>query len=166
MQKTAYLLLIACAAAALAGCVARSRSLAEAPVPIDITREGRVDIVNVDYVPVMRKVTAEFPTIFTTKVKRRLDRCAQGTRALRLDASVTDYVRTNAVTSTLLVGRNRIRGVAVLTDLQTGRVVGRYKIDRTFVGRYGVLAMGPAQDQLSAAFGGEVCRKAFGGPAD
>ena len=164
MQITRLLLLV-CAMAALGGCLARSRSLAEAPVPIDVARDGRVDIVNIDYVPVMRNVTAEFPTIFTTKVKGRLDRCARGSRPLRLDASVTDYIRTNAVTSTLLVGRTRIRGLAVLTDLQTGRVVGRYKIDRTFVGRYGVFAMGPAQDQLSAAFGGEVCRQAFRAPA-
>ena len=149
------------AAASLAGCIAKSTTVADRPVAIDVARDGRVDIINVDYVPVMREVPAEFSTIFTSRVKGRLDRCAQGNRPLRLDASVIEYVKTDALTNNLLVGRNRIRGLAVLTDLQTGREVGRYTIERTFVGRNGLFGMGPAQDQLSAAFGGEVCRQAF-----
>ena len=78
---------------------------------------------------------------------------------------MTEYFRTNPVFTALLVGRNRIRGTAVLTDVQTGRVVGRYRIGKTIIGgRFGILAMGPAQTQLSAAFGDEVCRQAFRTP--
>ena len=110
----------------------------------------------------MRKVGADFPTIFTAQVKRKLDACARGARPLKLDASVTEYFRTHPLFTAAVAGRNHIRGTAVLTDLQTGRVVARYRIGKTILGsRLGVIAMGPAQTQLSAAFGDEVCRRAF-----
>src|SRR5678815_910919 len=93
-----------------------------------------------------RKVGADFQSIFAAQVKSKLDACAQGPRPLRLEARVTEYFRTHPVFTTLLVGRNRIRGVAVLTDIGTGREVGRYKIGKTIIGgRFGIIAMGPAQ---------------------
>lgn len=157
-------MLVACAGAALGGCVSMSRSSADAPLAADIARDGRVSEVRVDYAPVSQKVGDDFSAIFTAQVQRKLDRCADGARPLRLDARVTEYFRTNPVFTTLLVGRNRIRGVAVLTDVQTGREVGRYRIGKTIIGgRMGVIAMGPAQTQLSAAFGDELCRQAFAG---
>jgi hypothetical protein len=156
-------LTLACAAAALAGCASRTRSVAERPLPVDVARDGRVDIVNVDYVPVMRDVGPDFPYVFTRQVKKRLASCARGARPLRLDASVTEYVRTEPLVTTVLIGRNRIRGVAVLTDLETGREVGRYRIGRITVGGPAAIpAMIPAEARLSAAFGNEVCRRAFG----
>jgi hypothetical protein len=162
MSKTARMIALACTGAALSGCLSMSRSSTESPLPADIARDGRVDVVSVDYAPVMQKVGADFPTIFTAQVKAKLDACARGSRPLRLDASVTQYFRTHPLFTAAVAGRNRIRGVAVLTDLQTGRVVGRYRIGKTIVGsRLGVVFMGPAQTQLSAAFGDEVCRQAF-----
>ncbi len=162
MRTAGKLMALTCAGAALSGCLSMSRSSTEASLPADIARDGRVDIVNLDYAPVMRKVGADFPTIFTAQVKAKLDGCAKGARPLRLDASVTQYFRTHPLFTAAVAGRNRIRGVAVLTDVQTGHVVGRYRIGKTIVGsRLGVIFMGPAQTQLSAAFGEEVCRQAF-----
>jgi hypothetical protein len=162
MERFGRLVAVACAAFALGGCVSMSRSSAELAAPLDVAREGRVEVVNLDYATVMQKVGGDFATIFTAQVKKQLDRCATGSRPLRLDASVTQYFRTHPLFTAALVGRNRIRGTAVLTDVQTGRVVGRYRIGKTIIGgRFGIVAMGPAQTQLSAAFGDEVCRQAF-----
>ncbi len=156
-------LTLACAALALAGCASRTRSAVQTPIPVDVARDGRVDIVNIDYMPVMRVVSADFPYLFERQVKRRLASCARGTRPLRLDARVTAFNRSGPVETTLLIGRNQIRGEAVLTDLETGREGGRYTIGRITIGGAAALpAMIPADARLSAAFGNEVCRRAFG----
>ena len=163
-MRITRILPLACAVVALAvaGCASRTRSVVETPVPFDLARDGRVDIVNVDYMPVMREVAADFPYLFERQVKARLAGCARGARPLRLDARITQFIRSGPVTTTLLVGRNQIRGEAVLTDLQTGREVGRYRIGRITIGGAAALpAMAPADARLSAAFGNEVCRRAF-----
>ena len=155
-------LTLACAALALAGCASRTRSAVQTPIPFDLARDGRVDIVNIDYMPVMREVSADFPYLFERQVKQRLATCARGSRPLRLDARVTRFTRSGPVVTTALIGTNQIHGEAVLTDLETGREVGRYTIGRITIGGAAALtAMIPADARLSAAFGNEVCRRAF-----
>ena len=161
-MRITQLIPLACAALALAGCASRTRSHVEQALPFDVARDGRVDIVNVDYMPVMREVDADFPYLFERQVKQRLAGCARGTRPLRLDARVTGFTRSGPVVTTVLIGTNQIHGEAVLTDLETGREVGRYKIGRITIGGAAALpAMAPADARLSAAFGNEVCRRAF-----
>jgi hypothetical protein len=55
MEKTAQLVALACVSLALSGCVSMSRSSAEAPVPLDVAREGRVEVVSVDFAPVTQE---------------------------------------------------------------------------------------------------------------
>lgn len=150
------------AAGGLAGCVSLSRSSTVQTASANWVSEGRVEEVRLTNT-VAADVGEDFKAIFEREVKQQLDRCATGSRPLRLDATVGSYSRTNPVITTLLAGRNRIRGTAILTDPANGQIVGRYDIGKTIVGgRIAILKMGPARKQLSEAFGDEVCRQAFG----
>lgn len=155
---------LAALAAALpltSACVSLSRSEAVSPVAADIARDGRVETVTLTNT-VDADVGPDFKSIFESEVKAKLDACATGGRALTLEATVSSYSRTNPVITTVLVGRNRIRGEAVLKDAATGAEVGRYRIGKTIVGgRVAIVEMGPARKQLSEAFGDEVCKQAF-----
>lgn len=149
------------AAPLISGCISLSRSEAVAPVTAEVSRDGRVETVNLTNT-VDADVGPDFKSIFESEVKAKLDACATGDRPLILDATVGSYSRTNPVITTLLVGRNRIRGEAVLKDAATGAELGRYKIGKTIVGgRVAIVEMGPARKQLSEAFGDEVCKQAF-----
>lgn len=155
------LIAVAAAAPLMTACISMSRSEAVAPVAADIAREGRVETVSLTNT-VDADVGPDFKSIFESEVKAKLDACAQGSRPLTLEASVNSYSRTNPVITTVLIGRNRIRGEAVLKDAATGAEVGRYRIGKTIVGgRVAIVEMGPARKQLSEAFGDEVCKQAF-----
>lgn len=150
------------AAIGLSGCISMSRSSTMQAAGADWASGGRVEQVRLTN-SVAADVGDDFKSIFETEVKQQLDRCATGSRPLRLDATISSYSRTNPVITTLLVGRNRIRGEATLTDATSGQVVGRYNIGKTIVGgRIAIVKMGPARKQLSQAFGDEICRQAFG----
>ena len=154
---------LAVAAASMSGCVSMSRSSAVSAVSADWTRDGRVVEVRLTGNAQQERVATDFQTIFERRVQSKLDGCAPGQRPLRLEATVDQYYRSNPVITTLVAGRNRIRGTATLIDTATGQTVGRYNIGKTIVGgRIGIIAMGPAQTQLSDAFGDEVCKQAFG----
>lgn len=155
------LLVLSAAGPLLAGCISLSRSETTQAAGPEVARDGRVEQVTLTNT-VAADVGEDFKSIFETEVKAKLDACAQGARPLRLEATVNTYSKTNPVITTLLVGRNKIRGEATLTDVSTGAVVGRYKIGKTIVGgRIAIVEMGPARKQLSEAFGDEVCKQAF-----
>lgn len=145
---------------ALAGCVSMSRSQAVAPLPADLARDARVESVSVSHSGL--KVTPEFDGIFQQRVKAKLDGCATGSRPLRLEATLERLDKANPVTTTLVAGANVLRGSARLVDPATGAVVADYKVGKTIVGgRFAIVVMGEAEEQLSDAFGDELCKQAF-----
>jgi hypothetical protein len=107
-------------------------------------------------------VSPAFEAIFRQRVKTRLDACAKGERSLRLEAIVERLTRTNPVVTAVVAGANVLRGTARLLDAATGEAVGEYQIGRTVVGgRVGAIAMAQSEEQLSDAFGQELCTQAF-----
>jgi hypothetical protein len=144
----------------LAACVSMSRSQAVAPLPADWARDARVESISLRRAAL--KVTPEFDAIFEKRVKAKLAACARGARPLRLEAQVDRLDKANPVTTTLVGGANVLRGSARLVDVATGRVVGDYQVGKTIVGgRIAILTMGQAEEQLSDAFGDELCKEVF-----
>ena len=153
-------LVLGSACVLLGGCVGLSRSAAVAPAPAELARDARVERI------VLTKgdigVSAEFDAIFQQRVKAKLDRCATGSTPLRLEAALDRVDKTNPVVTALLFGANVLRGAATLVREDTGEVVGQYQIGRTVVGRGpAVIAMAEAEEQLSDAYGEELCKQAF-----
>ena len=63
---------------------------------------------------------------------------------------------------TVIVGANVLRGSARLVDPSTGQLVGEYEIGQTVIGgRIAVVEMAEAEEQMSDAFGEELCEQAF-----
>ncbi len=146
----------------LAGCVHMSRSEAVAPMAEADAKGSRVTEITLARSAEV-KVTPEFEEIFKKHVQAKLDSCATGSRPLRLEASVDRLDKANPALTTLVAGANVLRGTAQLVDPATGRVVGSYKIGQTVVGgRFAIIKMGEAEEQMSDAFGDELCEKAFG----
>lgn len=155
------LLLAAAVALPLCACVNLSRS---APVaPLAASGAGyRVDDIRLALDDGI-ETTAEFETVFRERVRAALDGCATGERPLRLEAEISRLDRANPVQVALIGGANVLRGQARLVDPATGRVVGDYEIGRTVVGaRVAVFEMAESEEQLSEAFGAELCDQAFG----
>lgn len=146
--------------AGLGGCVNLSRSAPVEPLAADLARSGRVEEVVLSEAP--RTVSPEFEAIFRQRVKAKLDACAKGDRPLRLEADVDRLTRTNPIVTAVVAGANVLRGSARLVDVATGAPAGTYQIGRTVVGgRVGAIVMAQAEEQLSDAFGEELCRQAF-----
>jgi len=159
MKRTAFAAVIGCTLLA-AACVSMSASETVTTLPADIAANARVDEIRLTRGDI--RVGEGFDELFRTRVKAKLDACAKGSRGLRLDASIHRYERTNPVITTVLAGRNVIRGEARLTEIATGKEVAVYQIGHTVVGgKLGILAMGQAEQQLSDAFGTELCNQAF-----
>lgn len=157
-------LLASLAALGLSGCVSMSRSEAVAPLAQDWATNGRVDTIRLTRDPDL-KVTAEFDDIFRSHVKAKLDACAKGTRPLILEAQLDKFEKANPVVTTLIAGQNKLRGSARLIDAATGQVVADYKVGKTIVGgRFAIVVMGEAEEQLSDAYGEELCKQAFTPP--
>jgi hypothetical protein len=158
------MLAVLAAAVALSGCVNLSRSAAVAEAPPEMIRDGRVATI------VLTKgegigVSPEFDALFEKRVKAKLDACAQGSAPLRLEATLNRVDKANPVVTALLFGANVLRGSARLVREDTGAVVGEYQIGRTVVGRGpAVIAMAEAEEQLSDAYGEELCKVAFAKP--
>ncbi len=154
------------AALVLAGCISKSDSAPIASMPEDWSRSSRVETVTLDRDPAI-EVSGEFDSIFQQRVRAKLDACATGARPLRMEARLQKLSKANPFVTAVLFGQNKVRGTARLVDVETGRVVGEYKIGQTITGsRLGVIAMAEAEEQLSDAFGAEVCTQAFGAPAE
>lgn len=145
----------------LGGCVSMSRSSTVSSLSADWTREGRVDEIVVARGPGL-KLTPQFDGIFQNHVKAKLDSCAKGSRPLRLEAKIDRLDKANPVITTVVAGANILRGEAKLVDIATGRTVADYKVGKTIVGgRFAIIVMGQAEEQLSDAFGDEMCKQAF-----
>lgn len=153
------LLIAAVAAVPLAACVNLSRS---APVtPIAAAESYRVSEVRLSVDPEIQ-TTAEFSGLFAERVQAELNGCADGATPLRLEAEISRFDRANPVQVALIGGANVLRGSARLVEPSTGRVVGEYEIGRTVVGaRIAAFEMAESEEQLSTAFGRELCEQAF-----
>lgn len=155
------LALVVVAAVALCGCVSLSRSQALAPLPEELARSGRVTEIRLVRADEL-KVTDGFDDIFRSRVQAKLDACATGERPLRLEAELERLDKANPVVTAVVAGSNVLRGSARLVDVATGQVVADYKVGKTIVGgRFAVVVMGEAEEQLSDAFGEELCEQAF-----
>lgn len=154
-------LLAAAACAALAGCISTSNSEALADLPSNWRAESRIEAVTLQRDPQLN-VSAEFDTLFQERVKAGVDKCATGSRLLRLEARLDKLTKANPFVTAILFGQNKVRGTARLVDVATGQVVGEYRIGRTVTGsRVGVIQMAQAEEQLSDGFAAEICRQAF-----
>ncbi|AYV45838.1 hypothetical protein CFHF_11500 [Caulobacter flavus] len=142
------------------GCVSLSRSAAVDDLPADWRTQARISEVRLSRGEL--KVTDGFDGLFRQRVQAKLDGCAKGDRALRLEARLDRFDKANPAMTALVGGANVLRGKARLVDVRTGKVVGDYAIGKTIVGsRLAVIKMGEAEEQLSDAFGEELCAQAF-----
>ena len=163
MRNTRTLSVIALigAAVSMSACVSMSRSssvTALDPAAAAGMRVSEIRLTTDDKVT----VRPEFAGIFRAHVQTKLDGCATGTRPLRLEASISRFDRANPAQVLLIGGANVLRGRARLVDPANGRVVAEYEIGRTIVGsRLGVFQMAESEEQLSDAFGSELCEQAF-----
>ena len=151
---------VVAASMTLGGCLNLSRSAAVAPAAPEVVRDARVERI------VLTKgdigTSAEFDAIFQQRVKAKLDACATGATPLRLEAALDRVEKTDPLVTALLFGANVLRGAATLVREDTGEVVGQYQIGRTVVGRGpAAIAMAEAEEQLSDAYGEELCEAAF-----
>ena len=155
------LILAAVAVVPLSACVNLSRSAPVTPVAQTEAASYRVSEVRLAVEPEI-ETTAEFDSIFRDRVQQELDACAEGARPLRLEASINRLDRANPVQVAVIGGANVLRGHARLIDPANGRVVGEYEIGRTVFGaRVAVFEMAESEEQLSTAFGRELCEQAF-----
>jgi hypothetical protein len=147
-------------ALSLSACVGMSRSQAVAPLAVDWARDSHVESITLQHAGL--KVRPAFDAIFQQRVKAKLDRCARGGRPLRLEARLDRLDKAHPLAAVLVGGANVLRGSARLVDVATGQVVGDYKVGKTIVGsRFAILVMAEAEEQLSDAFGDELCKQAF-----
>lgn len=147
----------------LSGCLSMSRSEAVAPIDASVAQGARVTEVRLTTEDQVT-VRPEFQGIFRERVQTRLNACATGARPLRLDAEITRLDRANPAQVMLIGGANVLRGNARLVDPATGEVVGEYEIGKTIIGgRWSIFQMAESEEQLSDAFGAELCEQAFDG---
>lgn len=142
------------------GCVSLSRSAAVDELPADWRTQARISDVRLTRGDL--KVTDGFDALFKQRVQAKLDGCAKGRRPLRLEVKLDRFDKANPAMTALVGGANVLRSQARLVDVRTGRTVGDYAIGKTIVGsRLAVIKMGEAEEQLSDAFGEELCAQAF-----
>lgn len=155
-------LLAAVAAAALvSGCVSMSRSSSITAMDAAAAAGARVSEVRLTTDDGVT-VRPEFEAIFRQRVQSKLDGCATGARPLRLEASISRLDRANPAQVMLIGGANVLRGHARLVDPASGQVVAEYDIGKTIVGsRFGIFQMAESEEQLSDAFGSELCAQAW-----
>lgn len=149
------------AAFGLSGCLNLSRSAPIQPLDAATAQGARVAEIRLTTDPGVI-VRPQFDGIFRQHVQARLDRCAAGARPLRLEAVIERLDRANPAQVLLIGGANVLRGSARLVDPADGRVVGEYEIGKTIVGgRWSIFQMAESEEQLSDAFGQELCDQAF-----
>ncbi len=155
-------LIVAGCALSLAGCVGMSRSSTVTPMAAADTASGlRVTEITLTKGDDL-KLTPEFDGIFKSHVQKKLDACATGARPVRLEASLQRFDKANPVLTAVIVGSNVLRGEARLVDAASGAVIADYKVGKTIVGgRFAVVVMAEAEEQMSDAFGDELCKQAF-----
>ena len=151
------------AALTVSACASGSGSSAIQPLPADLAANARVAGVSVVGIP-QDRVSGEFQTVFQSRVQSQLNKCAAGTEPLTVEISLDSFDRANPAMTWLIADQNEIAGIARLTDA-SGNLVGEYLIKRTFVasGLVGIALMAQAEEQMSDAFGEELCKQAFEG---
>ena len=151
--------LLAGCALALAGCMHMSRSATVTALPAGDAAQLKVAEIKVTVGDGV-KVTPQFPDIFRQHVQAKLDACAAGQRPVRLEAQVDRLDKSNAVLTAVVAGANVLRGSAKLVDVATGQTVADYTVGQTVVGgRFAVVVMAEAEEQLSDGFGDELCKQ-------
>jgi len=164
-MKTILTAVPALALLLLGGCVGLSRSETVSAISAADAAGGRIETVTVKRGTALKKLTPQFDDIFRSRVKAKTDACATGSRPLRLEATLDRVDKANVAMTAVIGGANVLRGEARLVDVATGKTVGSYKIGKTIVGgRFGAIAMAEAEEQLSDAFGDELCTQAFAKP--
>ena len=154
-------LLAAGCSLALAGCMHMSRSSTVTALPAADAGQLKVTDIKVT-VGEGVKVTPQFQDIFREHVQKKLDVCATGQRPVRLEAQVDRLDKSNAVLTAVVAGANVLRGSAKLVDVATGQTIADYAVGQTVVGgRFAVVVMAEAEEQLSDGFGDELCKQAF-----
>lgn len=148
-------------ALALSGCVTSSSGDTIHALSPEQARAASIGEIVITAKP--ETVSPDFTTVFTTRVREETAKCATGAQPLRLEVRITELKAANAAMTVLVGDSNRIRGTAVLIDPATGQTVGDFEITRS-TGGGGLLAaagMGQAEEQMSSAFGQELCKRAF-----
>ena len=145
----------------LSACVGMSRSQPVTAMSPEIAAGSRINEITLQTGDDV-ELTADFPAIFADRVQSRLDACATGDRPLRLEARIDRLDKANPVQTAVIGGANVLRGSARLVDPSTGQLVGEYEIGQTVIGgRIAVVEMAEAEEQMSDAFGEELCEQAF-----
>lgn len=161
-----YIGVAALAACALSGCVTSSSGDTIKALSPERARTASIGEVVLSAAPTT--VSTEFASLFDRLVTEEVGKCATGTQPLRLDIRLTELKAANPAMAYLVGDSNVIRGTAVLVDPATGETVGDYEITRSSGGG-GLIAainMAQAEEQMSRAFGQELCKRAFSDAAD
>jgi hypothetical protein len=158
------ILLAACGAMLLSGCVSLSRSSTVTALPAGDAARLKVSEITLTVADGV-KVSPKFEAIFRQRVQAKLDACAKCDRPVRLEARVDRLDKSNAVMTAIVAGANVLRGSARLVDVNSGAVVADYRVGQTVVGRsVAVVVMAKAEEELSDGFGDELCKQAFPKP--
>ncbi|AQR60325.1 hypothetical protein BZG35_00640 [Brevundimonas sp. LM2] len=158
--------IITCAAVAaigLSGCVTSSGGDTIKALSPERARAASIGDVVLTAAPTT--VSGEFAALFDRLVTEELAKCAKGSQPLRLEIRLSELKAANPAMAYLVGDSNVIRGTAVLRDPATGETVGDYEISRS-AGGGGLIAaisMAEAEEQMSRAFGAELCKRAFAG---
>lgn len=153
---------VASAAFVLVGCVSSGSGdtiLALAP-----EQAARASVGDIVLSSQPDNVSAEFADVFSRSVRTAVDKCATGAQPLRLEVRITEFQRANPAMTFLVGDSNVIKGQAALIDPATGQKVADFDIARS-VGGGGLIAaagLSQAEEQMTEAFGQEICRRAFG----
>jgi hypothetical protein len=145
----------------LAACVSSGGSDTVKALASDVSSNAFVSQVELRTPPANASPT--FQETFVSRVSEKMKSCAHGSRPLKLVVDITEFKKANAAATFLVGSSNNIRGSAKLQDPATSEVLADFDINRS-VGGGGLIAMAAmaqAEEQMSNAFGDELCKKAF-----
>lgn len=145
----------------LAGCVSSGKSGAISALPDSVRANARIASVELQNTP-RTGVSATFDRDFERFVQTKMDGCAAGQSALKLQVTLDGYHAPNFAHALFAPSESQISGVANLIDAD-GNVVGEYRIQRSLIigGVLGAVAAANAERTMSEAFGDELCKQAF-----
>ncbi len=146
----------------LAGCV--NSSSGDVITPLARDRAATASIGEIVLTSAPDTVSEDFPAIFQREVRERLDKCARGSRPLRMEVRVAELEGSNVAKAYLVGDSNVIRAQVVLIEPETGETVGDYEVSRSVGGGglFAALAMAEAEEQMSGALATDICERAFG----
>lgn len=144
----------------LGGCVSAGASGAINALPAALAGGARVASVELRNTP--GGTAPGFDSRFEAAVQTQLNKCATGSEALTLEVSLDGYYAPNPVMAAFAPMKSQVSGVARLRDAG-GAVVGEYRIERSLMigGIAGAVVAANAENNMSNAFGEELCKQAF-----